>query len=111
MCRDLVAGLEWAITNSPVAVLVVCRGTLQKCLRLLSERSEINVFVDAEAVAKAYHVAAFPTAVFVDENRRIQTYHYPRDAHALRRLLNPEEGESHSPIGQTTAIEVPELKS
>ncbi len=88
-CKGLAASLRRSATDGLPPVVAFCVGGKQPCGPVVKRFDlEVPVLLEsAEETAAQYRVSSFPTAVIVDEKRRIRGYGHPENIEELRYLL------------------------
>lgn len=101
-CSGLVDSLGKQDRNDLPTVIMFCQGSEQECGAIERRLGEaIPVFSRGAAeTAARYRISGFPTAVLVDEDRRIRAYGHPKDVGDLRHLVSnafTQSFETHAP--------------
>jgi hypothetical protein len=88
-CRDLIAGFMQPVERVTRPIVIVCEGTLEGSLQLLSAaKYPLNVIThNAGDIRSEYRVSSVPTAVLIDSGLTIVRYTHPRTAHELVQTL------------------------
>ena len=90
VCRGLVASLRQPAIDALPPIIALCQGAEQSCGRLVKRLGpEVNLLIKGtHEIAARYRVTGSPTAVVVDDERKIRGYGNPQNIEDLGRLLS-----------------------
>jgi hypothetical protein len=89
VCRNLANSLRAPALSDLPTVVVFCQGSERGCSTFYERLDPKGYLLHkaAEQVAALYHVTGSPTAVIVDDERKIRGYGHPQDLEDLKKLL------------------------